>query len=888
MRTTPVRGWHRAFFDYPLLLIAGVVLAGLLLVGMGIVFVDEREERSFAAYSERLMQTFVEQQAHELERILRDYAIWDEMAAQVRGERVDLQWLEKNLTKSIYTNLKVNDALVLSASFKPLYYLQRGEPAALAKLSDWNPAVAEHLQKSISLRPGVHYLSGIVKAQGGVQFLVAERIRPEYLTGGHDYQSGWMLFTRNLDPSWLEDTSRLLSVKEIGVEDTPPQAGVPRYALLAPDRQQVTGWLSWRVNREQAGEGPLRPLLFGLLLLFLFVVLLARSILKMHARQIETQARMLQHSETLRRLSRLAHGVDEESRQLQDIAEAVKRNLNATQVVIWRNTNRGVYRCVAASGCAVRADRLLEQGEYADYFRQLAERRALVLDQIEQAPVPASLRCYWQSLGVSAILDVAIMIRGRFVGVLSVEVTGEPRLWEQDQIGFVTAAADLLALAHESAERRRTELALHRQQFYDTLTGLPNQNRLGQLVQQRLLLPGCRMVFALWNIGGLLHVNEELGRSGGDLVLQEIAQRLEQTTGEHIAARLAGNRFVIVLLDVPAPLVSQDVEHVYYRLLEPIDLNGRQVVPQLSCGVSLSPQDAFTFEELLRHAEFALEVARSCNGIPIEFYAPEPNGVARERYQLAGALPAALIRGEFELYFQPFVDLASRNLLGFEALLRWHHPEKGLIPPAQFIQIADETGQIHALGRFILEEACQRLRHWQDLTGKPLTVAINISSMQLHDPDFIVFIRHVLAENRIDPACLEFEITEKQSIDVFERYADAMQRLRELGIRLAIDDFGSGYASLSYLCHIPANKLKIDSSFIEKIPEDSQDADLARMIISLGRIQGMTVVAEGIETEAQLEFLREQGCHIGQGNLLGRPASAQSTTMLLVRGLHRG
>lgn len=887
MSTITAHGWRRALYNHPVLLIAGFFLAGLLLVAVGALYADEREERNFVLYSERLMQTFVEQQQHELERIIRDYAIWDEMAERVHGETSDDEWLRKNLTESVYRNLNINDALVLSAGLRPLFYLYRGEPVTLAKLADWNPEFAESLSRSIAMQPGLSSLSGVVRTNGMLQFLVAERIRPEHVGGVRELRSGWIIYTRNLDPSWLEDTSRLLAIKEIGVENTQPQAKVPHFPLLGIDHQQVAGWLSWQVDRRQSGGGSVQPLLFSLFVLFVFVVLLARAVLKMHTRQSRIQARMLHQSETLRRLAHLPHSSEDEARYLQDIAEAVRKTLEATRVTIWRHDSRhGSFRCVASGGDTAALERLLDVSAHADYFRQLTEQRTLAADDVAADSRQRSLSACRKEQGFAAALDAAVMIRGRLSGMLSVEMAGQSQPWEQDQIGFAAAAADLVALVYESAERHRTEAALHRQQFYDTLTGLPNQERLGQLLQQHLLQPGIRLVFSLWNVGGMFHINEELGRANGDLILQEIARRLERVSGEHVAARLAGNRFVLVLLNVSAPLVSQELERVYYQLLEPVVLAEHAITPQLSCGVSLAPQDAFTVEELLRHAEFALEVARSRSGIPMEFYAPEPNAVARERYQLAGALPAALIRGEFELNFQPFVDLNSRELLGAEALLRWHHQEKGLINPDQFIPIAEETGQIHALGRFVLEDACRRMRVWREKTGKPLLIAINVSPLQLHDPGFISFVEKVLEEQQTAPELLELEITESTSIELLEHIPETLRRLREMGVRLSIDDFGTGYSSLTNLRHMPVNKLKIDRSFIENIPQNKQDADLTRMTINLGRILGMTIVAEGIETEAQLEFLREQGCHIGQGFLFSRPVNASTFDLILERGLH--
>ncbi|MDR3410652.1 MAG: EAL domain-containing protein [Formivibrio sp.] len=881
------RGWRGTLYQHPILLIAGLFLAGLALVALGVLYVNQHEERSFVTFSEHLMQTFVEQESHELEKIDRDYAVWDDFFEHLHGETADQAWLEKNITESLYRNFEVVDALVLSAGLHPVYALHRGEPTRFNRLEDWNKEFASVLTRKLALQPNVTTLSGVVRSQQGLQMLVAERVRPEHDADAGKQRYGWLILARNLDPSWFEETGRLLSVNDVTINPQPPRDGLPRYAVMGLDLDQPpVGWMTWRVNRINGSYNTLYPLLSGLLVLFLIVLLLARSVLKMHRWQLDVHGRMLRQSETLRHLAHLPHGGENENSYFLEVANAVQRTLNIARVTLWRNdTSHGLLQCVATSGEADVLDASIDARLHGDYFRLLNERRILVATDVAKQPWLGSLAENWCLHGVKSMIDAAVTVRGRLSGVLCVEGVDHAQEWTQDQISFVSSAADLVAVAYESAERRRTEAALHRQQFYDVLTGLPNQLRLGQLVQQQLLVPGCRLVYALWSVSGLRDVNDAMGRAGGDQVLQEIARRLEQTLGEFVAARLAGNRFVLVLLNVPAPQVSESLERIHYRLREPITLENGVTVPQVTCGVSLAPQDALTADELLRHAEFALEAARSRNEAPIEFYAPEPNAVAREHYQLAGAMPAALLRGEFELYFQPFVDLNSRRVLGAEALLRWFHPEKGQITPQQFITIAEETGQIHALGRFVLEEACRKLRCWIEKTGKPLVVAVNASPLQLRDPAFPAFVQQVLNEQNLPPDALEIEITESMSIELFEQAPEALRRLREMGIRLSIDDFGTGYSSLSYLRRMPVNKLKIDKSFIEHVPGQQQDADLARMIISLGRILGMEVVGEGIENEEQLQFLQLHGCHIGQGYLFSRPVSAVTFGAILERGL---
>lgn len=886
MSWTFIRAWRRTLYSHPLWLIAGFFLAGLMLIGLGGVYTEEKERRSFVAYSERLMQTFVERQQHELEKLVRDYAIWDLFAERAHGEYYDAEWLKKNITESVYRNFEIVDALVLTASLKPVFYLHRGEEARVARLSDWHGEFAGILARSVERQPGLSSLSGFIRKNGGgLQLLVAERIRPEH-PASRDQGGGWLVFARNIDNKWLEETSHLLVVKELALINASPAEGMPRYSLLSLERQPLT-WLSWHVDRRQAVGLSSKPLLAGVLFLFLFVLLLARAVLRMHKRQLVVQERMLQQSETLRRLSRVPNSsAADEAHYLNEIARSVRKVLGAGYVTIWRvDPLASDAGCLAMSGEREMAEEMFSPKDLADYFSQIQEQRVLVIEDTRNESRFAGFAEHWKKYQVTAELCAAVMVRGRLAGILHVAMTENSGGWGPDQINFASGAADLVAVAMVSAERRRTEAALHRQQYYDSLTGLPNHDRLNHLLQRHLMEPGNRLVYSLWSVGDLLHINEEFGRTGGDQLLQTIACRLEATVVPHITARLAGCRFVLVLLNESPADVSQEIEKTLYRLQEPVEIDGRAVFPRLTCGVSIAPQDAFTADELLRHAEFALEAARSQNENPIEFYAPEPNTVARERYRLAGAMPAALMRGEFELFFQPIIALANREIVGMEALLRWHHPEKGDVPPVQFIQIAEETGQIHALGRFVIEDACRRLRGWLDRFGRPLQMAVNVSPLQLRDPAFLPFLEKTLQDHAIDPALLEVEITEGVSLQLLEDMPERLQALCDMGVQLAIDDFGTGYSSLAYLRHIPASKLKIDRSFVENVPHLHQDADLTRMIISMGQILGLGVVAEGVETEAQYLFLREQGCLLAQGYFFSKPVNAAGMNMLLERGM---
>lgn len=879
--------WRLALYAYPIRLIAVFFLAGLFLVALGAAYVEERERQGLVAYTERLMQTFVERQQHELEKLARDYAVWDVFAERVHGEVHDAEWLKNNITASTYRNFGIVDVLVLSRSHKPVYRLHRGEVVRPGKLAEWHEAFAAKLQHCQHNNPGRSSISGFVRSrEGRLQLIVAERIRPEHRLM-QEADSAWLVFTRNIDAHWLEETGLLLSVRDLRVTQEPPEIGRARYSLVGLD-QRPLAWVSWRVDRRLLAGFYSRPLLFAVALLFLLALLLARVVLLAHRRQLEAQNRMLLQSEALRRLSRLpGNNNADELHYLNEVVQVICKVLGGNcSVTLWRVDSCGeAKQCMATSDAADVPVELFTVRGHADYISQLQERRLLLIEDVSAETRFPALGAYWRIRRTITDLGVAVMVRGRIAGMLRVEVPEQRRHWEADQLNFVSGAAELAALAVQSIERRRAEGLLHRQQYFDTLTGLPNHDRLEHLLQRQLLKPGSRVVYALWCVGDLLRINENLGRSAGDALLQTIAARLDAVALPHIAARLGGSRFVLALLDIAPAEVSLEIEKTFYRLSEPVDLDGNTVLPQLSCGVSIAPQDAFTVSELLRHAEFALESARSKMDIPIEFYAPEPNTVAQGRYRLAGALPAALTRGEFELLFQPLVVMATREIVGVEALLRWHHPEKGEIPPEQFISIAEETGQIHTLGRFVIEDACRRLRGWLDRYGKPLKMAVNLSPLQLRDAAFLPFVEATLKEQEIDPAWLEIEISEAYAVELLREEGDKLQALRELGVSLTIDDFSASQLAPASLCRLPANRLKIDRTLVNRLPQQRQVADLVRVIVNDGKILGLDVVGEGVETDAQLGFLQELGCEFAQGHLFCKAVNAAGMTMLLERGL---
>jgi EAL domain-containing protein (putative c-di-GMP-specific phosphodiesterase class I) len=369
-------------------------------------------------------------------------------------------------------------------------------------------------------------------------------------------------------------------------------------------------------------------------------------------------------------------------------------------------------------------------------------------------------------------------------------------------------------------------------------------------------------------------------------VLKEIALRI--STGMRsfdTAARLAGDEFVLVSHDYAnEDAVSTELQRVHDTLSSPFDVDGREFYVTTSIGVVLYPQDGEGVEDLLRNANAAMLRAKERGKNSTQFYAPEMNARIGERLDLYGKLRHALERGEFLLHFQPQVDLKTGSMVGAEALIRWNHPELGMVPPARFIPLAEETGLILPIGEWVLRAACAQNRKWQDAGLRPITIAVNLSGRQFNQADLVEMVARMLRETRLDPRHLELEITEGIVMDNPAEVIVTLTALRDMGVQLSIDDFGTGYSSLSYLKRYPVHRLKIDQSFVRDVIGGADAAAIARAVITLGHALNLRVIAEGVETREQMMFLRDLGCDEMQGYYFSKPRSVEEMTAVLKEG----
>jgi diguanylate cyclase (GGDEF)-like protein/PAS domain S-box-containing protein len=435
-----------------------------------------------------------------------------------------------------------------------------------------------------------------------------------------------------------------------------------------------------------------------------------------------------------------------------------------------------------------------------------------------------------------------------------------------------------ISVASDISERKEYDKNVHFLAYYDVLTGLPNRalmrDRLGQLIASSHR-DNTEFALLFLDLDRFKYINDSMGHSIGDKLLQSVAQRLQACIREgDTVSRIGGDEFIVLLREVNEAEVTAVADKLLNTLATPFNLSGQEVSTYASVGIAMYPKHATDVDVLMKNADAAMYNAKENGRNNYKFFTPEMNFRANQIFLMEKDLRLALERDEFTLVYQPKVDLASGAISGAEALIRWKHPEKGFISPADFIPVAEETGQIVAIGEWVLRTACWRFASWQKQGMPVFPVAVNLSTRQLRQANLAEVIEKILKENSLSPENLELEITEGIMMGDTKKAMEFLTRMHQLGVQMSIDDFGTGFSSLNYLKNLPVNKLKIDQSFVRDIETDESDAAIVRSIISLGHRLDMKVIAEGVETLEQLDFLRIRGCDEIQGYFYSRPLVA--------------
>jgi diguanylate cyclase (GGDEF)-like protein len=440
-----------------------------------------------------------------------------------------------------------------------------------------------------------------------------------------------------------------------------------------------------------------------------------------------------------------------------------------------------------------------------------------------------------------------------------------------------------------SIERKRYQEQLEHQANYDALTGLPNRNLLHDRLKQAVFAQRHARAIAVVfiDLDHFKFINDSLGHSAGDKLLQQMADRLREAVRDgDTVSRLGGDEFILVLNDQQnEDIVFRAMQRIISEVGKPVVIDGQELTVTCSAGISLYPQDGPDVDTLLKNADAAMYRAKEHGRNNFQFYTAEMNKLVNERLSLESHLRRALERNELILHYQPKLDLKSGIIVGVEALLRWQHPEWGLLYPDRFIALAEETGLIVPIGEWVLRTACTQARAWQDAGLPPIIMSVNLSARQFRQEALFKSVARILSETGLHPEQLEMEITESMVMHNADTAIAILKGLKEIGVHLSVDDFGTGYSSLAYLKTLPIGILKIDKSFVQDIdgPKGKKDGLLAQAIISLGHSLKLKVIAEGVEEEAQLDFLKANHCDEAQGYLFSRPVPPQECGLLLAK-----
>jgi diguanylate cyclase (GGDEF)-like protein len=529
--------------------------------------------------------------------------------------------------------------------------------------------------------------------------------------------------------------------------------------------------------------------------------------------------------------------------------------------------------------------------EHCPIGRAIREGRPVVVRTGEQGTDCDLCRAAAVPSGFAASISLPLLAKGKTLGVLDIRSI-DAEAFDAEEVALLTELADDLAFGihslRETEAREHVEHELAYRINYDAVTGLPNRNLLLDRLEHTILhCARNRLVAAVLvlDLDRFKVVNDSLGHAVGDELLKQVGNRLRTALRQDdTVARLSADQFAVVL-GLGEGADGNEVAGVSGKLLNaltpPIALAGSPIVVSASVGIALYPRDGEEAEELLRHAGTAMDSAKSSGGNGLRFYAREMNERLSLRLALETELRRAIERDEFVLHYQPRVHLGSGLVVGAEALVRWQHPTRGMVPPQEFISIAEDSGLILPLGEWVTDTACRQIRAWLDMGIDVPPVAVNLSAKQFRQRDLAHRIKSALDAWDLEAKSLELEITEGTAMSDLEATQSTLRQLKDLGLALSLDDFGTGYSSLAYLKRFPINHLKIDRTFVKDLTTDPDDAAICIAVIGLAHSLKLTVIAEGVETEGQMNYLRRHGCDEIQGYYFSKPLPAELFARLL-------
>jgi diguanylate cyclase (GGDEF)-like protein/PAS domain S-box-containing protein len=808
-----------------------ILVAVAMAVVVGFVwFSAKTQDRIALKQSIESVDNTIERKVQQIGLVAKDYAWWNDTVKHMVLS-LDLKWADLGIGFYVYENHGYEMSFVVDGQNRTIYASnqdQRADLDAFATLTHGLSKLVDAARAAPLTKPEPAF--GILTTSDGVVLVGACAITPEE-NSNLELPPGprsVLIYAKRVDQPFLDSVAETLRVEDLKLVQT--AEAIPGTAILpltALDGSNL-GHLVWRPH--QPGWEFLRSVTPSLAIAIAVISIFTFIVLR-HARQA---------TET----------IEASEARFRDVADASSDWIWETDADLRLSflserfaTTTGVPPNLVV-GKAL--DELLHPAESAERW----ERHQ---DDLGQRRPFRNLLCLCEdSAGRTRTLRVA----------------GKPVADDKGRyLGYRGTATDITA--EIEAERRAQHLAHH-----DPLTELPNRELFGERLEQAVATVSRRGEMAAVlciDIDRVKDVNDTLGHGAGDLLIQSCAERLQACVREtDTVARIGGDEFAIVQIGLEQPNGAQKLcRRVIETLATPFDLDGHEVLVTASVGVALIPLDGSIPGRLLQNADIALYRAKDEGRNTFRFFEAGMDARLQARKALERDLRLALGRNELELYYQPKIGLAGNRLAGVEALIRWHHPERGLVPPGEFIGVAEETGLILALGEWVLRRACAQATEWSELE-----MSVNISPVQFKQRDLVNVISRALADSGLEAQRLEIEITEGVLLQHTEAAMTTLRQLKDLGVRIAMDDFGTGYSSLGYLQKFPFDKIKIDKSFVSAL-ETRADADaIVRAVVGLGRSLGMLTCAEGVETAEQLTFLESEGCDEVQGYYFGRPMTA--------------
>jgi len=854
--------------------VIGAVVAIILVVFYGwsqrgwLVNVTDIESRDVDMQSQQLQRGFAAE-LQDLYSAMGDYAIWNETAEFARGNRPD--FFSKSLNTGALVRLDIDTFLVLDRNLGTRASLALDSTAVQEYEIPPDPELLAAMKQAVTsgqLNNNAESLRGIVqRARGPALFAV----RPIFDSTGTGQPYGWIAFARAFTPAVVERMGRFSPWPVTGFPVASlERSGVPeevrdwvRQSPLTANlwtrvagRNHLNGYL---ILRDQVGTP-----------IWLVQLEIPRSAFAQATRTTLYQTILL--GLLVGGFTIVAMLLVARSRRL----NADRLSLESRYRAIIEQAQDGLLVADARTGEIVDANPAVQQqlGFTLDELRGRSVLSVLRGPNDSQDPVIATLARVEPSRGIEL---VQWLKDGR---QMDVEVSCVP-IESRDRRLVSYLMRDL-----SERKKAQTQLLANQQRLdklanHDHLTGLPNrlflQAQLPELIA-RCLESGQMLAVLFLDLDRFKHINDSRGHEVGDKLLQEIAKRVRAAVRpSDIVVRMGGDEFVVVLHKVNLPdEVGIAATRINELLSAPVMIDGRALVATVSIGVSLFPRDGATMVELLKHSDTAMYQAKDLGRNNFQVFSPQMDRTLKERVSTESSLRVALKLNQFDVHYQPIIDIHSRRVAGLEALLRWKHPTKGYVSPEDFIDVAEETGLIIPIGQFVLDRIGTDITKWRDQGAHLVPVSMNVSAVQLERTKLRELIQQAMSRNRIGPQLIQLELTEGS---LFENRSgdfreDALAALRDLGVKIAIDDFGTGYSSLSYLKRWRVDSLKIDRSFVRDIASDPSDHAIVSAIVAMARSLNIQVVAEGIETWQQLEILRNMGCSLAQGFLFARPCPA--------------